>query len=77
MRFRGLEKSSYFQVLREQAQIQEARKLLLQLGRIRFGPPGRKISQEIKSIDNLKRLRRLSERLLRASSWAELLDESS
>jgi hypothetical protein len=76
MRFRGLEKSSYFKRLEEKARIEEARKLLLSLGHDRFGPPDKKISREIKAIPELKRLEELGRRLLKVSTWAELLAES-
>ena len=76
MRFRGLEKSSYFEWLEEKARIQQARDTLLRQGRIRFGPPGRQISREIKAIRSLERLDQLSERLLEVSTWAELLAQS-
>ena len=77
MRFRGLEKSSCFEWLKEQARIQQARDTLLRQGRIRFGPPGSQISREIKAIRSLEHLVELSERLLKVSTWTELLDESS
>ena len=77
MRFRGLEKSSYFEWLEEQARIQQARDTLLRQGRIQFGPPGRQISRQIKAIRSLEHLVELSERLLKVSTWTELLDESS
>jgi hypothetical protein len=77
MRFRGLEKSSYFEWLEEKARIEGAREILLRLGGIKFGPPDKKAGREIASIDDMESLQRLSERLLLVSTWAELLDESS
>jgi hypothetical protein len=65
-----LEASSTYQMLLDRGRIDEARKLLLQLGRIRFGPPD---APTRTAIETLKDLERLSERLLDALSWAELL----
>jgi predicted transposase YdaD len=53
---------------------EEARTLLLRLGRKRFGPPGRRISAAIKGITDVQRIEQLTERLLDVKSWDELLD---
>jgi len=49
------------------------KKTLLLLGRKRFGPPDKRTSNALERILNLNRLERISERLLDASSWEELL----
>jgi predicted transposase YdaD len=59
----------------EQGEIQGARKLLIRLGRIRFGRLPKATRTAIEAIDDLERLERLSERLLTATSWADLLSE--
>lgn len=46
---------------------------VLQVGTERFGPPGPRISQEIRAIADLERLAHLMERLLKVSSWEDLL----
>jgi hypothetical protein len=79
-----LKDSSFYQVLQEWAgearerhgEIKEARKLLHRLGRIRFGRLPKLTRAAIEAIDDLERLEHLSERLLTATSWADLLDES-
>ncbi len=59
-----------------QGRIAEAREVLFRLGRIRFGRLSKATRAAIEAIDDLDRLERLSERLLTATSWADLLAES-
>jgi len=59
-----------------QGRIEEAREVLFRLGRIRFGRINKGIRAAILAIDNLDRLERSSERLLMATTWADLLAES-
>jgi predicted transposase YdaD len=61
---------------RREGQIEEAQKLLIRLGRLRLGRLAKATRIRIESIDDLERLEQLSERLLIASSWDELLAES-
>jgi predicted transposase YdaD len=56
-------------------QLGEARRLILRLGRVRFGPPAEATRQTIETLTDLDRLEQLSERLLDVSSWDELLAE--
>jgi hypothetical protein len=49
------------------------RSTLLRQGRLRFGPPPESAQSAIQAIDNLGKLEQLTERLLTASSWQELL----
>ncbi len=53
--------------------IEEVQKVLFRLGRVRFGRLDRKSRAAIEEIDDLDRLEHLSERLLTATSWADLL----
>jgi len=59
-----------------QGQIAGARAVLFRLGRIRFGRLDKATRAAIEAIDDLDRLKQLSERLLTATSWADLLAES-
>jgi predicted transposase YdaD len=59
-----------------QGRIDEARKVLFRLGRIRFGRLDKPTRVAIEAIDDLERLGQLSERLLTATSWADLLTDS-
>jgi hypothetical protein len=53
--------------------IEEARRILLLQGRSRFGEPSAEELAAIHSLTNVRKLERLSVRLLQASSWQELL----
>jgi hypothetical protein len=70
-----LEESSTYQMLLDRGRIDEARKLLLRQGQIRFGPPDVPTRTAIETLKDLERLERLSERLLDVSNWCELLAE--
>lgn len=54
-------------------ELREAQRLLLRLGRKRFGPPDPATIAAIESLIDLDRLEQLSERVLEVSSWQELL----
>jgi hypothetical protein len=54
---------------------EEAKKILMLLGRKRFGPPNVRMSAALERIKGLDRLEHLTERLLEVSSWEELLAE--
>lgn len=84
-----LKDSSFYQVILEegmekgrkealeqgqrQGRLEEARKVLFRQGRIRFGRLNKPIRAAVEAIDDLDRLERLSERVLTATSWADLL----
>jgi predicted transposase YdaD len=53
---------------------EEAHKLLLRLGRTRFGPPTAAEEAALAAVTGLDRLERLSDRLLEVGSWQDLLD---
>ncbi len=59
-----------------QGKVEEARRLILRLGPIRLGSPTERDREAIEAVGDLDRLERLSEGLLAASSWAELLAET-
>lgn len=54
--------------------VEEARRLLLRQGRIRFGSPDSSSEAALAALTDLDRLERLSEQLLQVSSWKELLE---
>jgi predicted transposase YdaD len=56
--------------------IEGARDVVFRLGRIRFGRLNKTIRAAIEAINGLDRLEHLNERLLTATSWADLLAES-
>jgi hypothetical protein len=47
---------------------------LLRLGRQRFGEPSEAASSALTALTDVKRLEKLTERLLQATSWQDLLD---
>jgi predicted transposase YdaD len=76
-----LEESTVYQaILRKgeakgqaQGRAEGAQKILLRLGRKRFGPPDKPTRAALEAITDLDRLEQLSERLLEVASWQELL----
>lgn len=57
--------------------VREAQKLLLRLGRKRFGPPGSGIELRVCGIQDLARLEMLSTRLLEVADWQRLFQDES
>lgn len=53
----------------------EARRIVLRLGRQKFGPPDARINAALRRIADLERLERLADGVLGASSWDELIAE--
>jgi hypothetical protein len=76
-----LRESSFYQVLKKwewedavrEGEVIEARRVLIILGRIRFGRVDKATRAAIEAIDDLRRLERLCHRVQAVSSWAELL----
>jgi predicted transposase YdaD len=66
------ESTTYMATLEEGA-VAEARKILMKQGRIRFGGTPTQVVERLEQIEDVERLEELSERLLNASSWDELL----
>ena len=65
----GMRESSGYQLILAE----EAKAILLRLGRKRFGPPEPATKVALDAIHDVDRLERMSERLLEAASWQELL----
>jgi hypothetical protein len=63
--------------MRDEGSTEEVRKNLLRLGRQRFGAASRAVEATINGISDLERLERMSDRILHASSWTELLETPS
>jgi hypothetical protein len=76
-----LKDSSFYQVMLKEGrevglhegEIKGIRKTLIRQGRIRFGRLPRAVRAAIEAIDDLERLEHLSERVLTATSWDDLL----
>ena len=61
----------------EKGKIAEARRILLRLAEVRFGPAGKSIRATIEAIDELDRLEKMTDRILTAKNWRELIDQSA
>lgn len=84
---RGMKESVTYQaILREgralgvaegkaEGRAEEARRLLLRLGRRKFGPANPSIVEQVDSLHNVDHLEDLAERIQDASSWDELLGQ--
>jgi hypothetical protein len=75
--FRGVramhDSDTYMAIIDEGREI-EARKWLLFQGEERFGSPSESVRTRVVGITDLDRLERLGKRLLKASTWEDLLD---
>jgi predicted transposase YdaD len=76
-RVRAMRESSTYQAIldegREEGALREARKLLLRMGRRKFGAPEPATEAAVQAITDLDRLERMSDRMFDATSWPELL----
>ncbi len=74
--FRGVQamrESSGYQWIMDEGREDEARKILLRQGRVKFGNPGPEVEAAVQAVRDLDRLERMSEQLLRVNTWKELL----
>jgi predicted transposase YdaD len=58
---------------RVEGKVEEARKILLMMGRNRFGEPSAEVTARLDAVTDLNRLEALIVRLYQATSWQELL----
>lgn len=66
--------SDTFMAILEEGYEKQAKKVILSLGRKRFGSPDESVTTRLTAITDLDRLDRLIDRLLDAAGWQELLD---
>jgi predicted transposase YdaD len=69
----GMHESTTYQAILDEGREDGIRKTLLRQGRLKFGPPDANIETEVQAITDLARLERMSERLLNASTWKDVL----
>jgi hypothetical protein len=67
-----MKESSTYQAILAEGRAEEARRLL-HLGGKRFGSPSAQTRTALEGIDSVERLEQLTERLLDASGWDELI----
>jgi predicted transposase YdaD len=71
----AMKESVTYQAIVEEGRIEEARKLLLQLGTDRFQlSPSKNVQAELSSIFELRKLERLARRVLKVETWEQLLN---
>jgi hypothetical protein len=68
-----LNRSSLFQTIIAEAELEGARKLLLRVGTSRFGPPNRSCRMALEEMTAFPPINRLIQRVPAVSTWAELL----
>ena len=68
-----LRESSLYQIAVAEGRVEEARRLVVELGAERLGPPAQAVVDAIERIDDHDELKRLIRRTFTASSWQELL----
>ena len=68
-----MRESDTYQAILDEGEARGLQNTLLRQGRIRFGALKPATRQAIQGITDIKRLRHLTERLLRVSTWEELL----
>ncbi|MHB1424859.1 MAG: hypothetical protein ACYC3I_16940 [Gemmataceae bacterium] len=72
--FRGVKvmhESSAFELYEEKGRVEESHRLLLRMGRNRFGAPDAATETALRAIRGLDRLERMADAVLTASSWQE------
>jgi hypothetical protein len=69
----GMEESATYQAIRRRERAEEGRRFLLLMGETKFGPPEAATRAVIEEISDPAQLEDLGVRLMRASSWQELL----
>lgn len=72
-----MHESDTYQAILDEGAIAQSKRLLLRLGCKRFGEPDAALRSALEAISELPRLEQLSERLLEADSWQDLLPGAS
>jgi len=71
---RVMRESDTYQGILDEGGVVTAQRLLLQLGRKKFGEPNETIKNNLRAIQDLEHLYRLGERVLDVATWQELLE---
>ncbi len=59
-----------------EGKLEEARAIILRLGRRRFGEPDSSLLSKLESIEAIERLEEITDRLITAVSWNEAIGET-
>ncbi len=77
---RNMRESTTYQAILEEGRAEgradEARRIVLRQGRLKFGPPDRRARAALERITDVEQLEQLTDRVLAATSWEELLRPS-
>ena len=68
-----MEDSDTYQAILDRGRVDEARRIVLRQGSIRFGEPGPAVLAALEAIRASERLEALADRVLTATSWEDLL----
>lgn len=71
-----MKESTTYRAILEEGRTEEAQKMLLLLGKRRFGSPDPQIKRAIESITDIRRLENMTTRILDAADWGDLLTYS-
>jgi hypothetical protein len=71
----AVQESVTYQAIVEEGEIKGARKFILRLGKKKFGRTPAAVTKALEAIEDLDRLERLSDRLLTAKNWTDLLGD--
>jgi len=70
---RAMQESDTYLYIQDEGRIAEAKKIILMLGKERFGPPNESIHASLTAESDLDRLEHLSKLLLKVANWDELM----
>jgi hypothetical protein len=71
---RGMKESTTYQGIIEEGRIDQTRRLLVRLGGKRFGKPSVAVQAAIDGVTDLDKLERMTDRLMTAKNWRELVE---
>jgi hypothetical protein len=75
--FRGvriMQESDTFLMILDEGREKQVREDILVVGEERFGPPSESVNEQLNTIKDLDRLKRMHRRAVKAASWQEILD---
>jgi len=70
-----MKESTTYQAILREGRAEEAKRILLRLGRQQFGPTSRAIQSQLKAIVDVEKIEELADRILVVSSWDELIGD--
>lgn len=69
-----MEESDTYLMIVDEGKEKQAKESILLVGEERLGQPDDSIIEELKAVTDLDRLRRLTRRVAKATTWREILD---